>query len=428
MFDPSQVEPEIMSLAGLRQTDNPDFPELPSDILYDGTNLLINHPLLNIENLDLSSQNYALFNFPAYVAGTTYATGARIKDVGIVYDSLQDGNIGNTPASSPTFWVVVDLIGLYLEDIFRTVASETVNSVLNIKKANQNTKTLLQNLRLTNGVGGFSNTIVSEGSLVGIEVLLKRNQNISAVLNRIAFQFNQPQTDLPIYIYHSSQLDPVYETTITYNGNGGSEWKAINENLTYLSSLHDSGGVWYVMYDQDDVVGSAIKKVHNFDKPPCGYCDKREVNNFNLYSKYLYIRTVEVKTGVRNGTDMWDVSDNTYVPDNNFGMNFEFTVKCDLTEFIIQQKIVFNYAFRDMVVVKLLEQLANNARQNTIQEKVMILARNELKSSEANGMGLREVLDKQIKNTNFEISSLDDQCMPCDNKAGIRLKSAGLSR
>jgi hypothetical protein len=42
---------------------------------------------------------------PAYAAGTTYALDAYVTSAGIVYRSLQAGNIGHTPASSPTYWV-----------------------------------------------------------------------------------------------------------------------------------------------------------------------------------------------------------------------------------------------------------------------------------------------------------------------------------
>lgn len=40
----------------------------------------------------------------AYNAGTTYAIGDLVSSGGINYYSIQAGNIGNTPVSSPTFW------------------------------------------------------------------------------------------------------------------------------------------------------------------------------------------------------------------------------------------------------------------------------------------------------------------------------------
>ena len=41
----------------------------------------------------------------AYSAGTTYAQGDGVSSSGVIYLSLVNSNIGNTPASSPTYWV-----------------------------------------------------------------------------------------------------------------------------------------------------------------------------------------------------------------------------------------------------------------------------------------------------------------------------------
>jgi len=41
----------------------------------------------------------------AYNAGTNYAINAYVTSAGITYRSLQNGNLGNTPAISPAFWV-----------------------------------------------------------------------------------------------------------------------------------------------------------------------------------------------------------------------------------------------------------------------------------------------------------------------------------
>ena len=47
---------------------------------------------------------------PTYAGGTTYAINAMVTSPAssqLVYTSLQNGNIGNTPASSPTFWRLI---------------------------------------------------------------------------------------------------------------------------------------------------------------------------------------------------------------------------------------------------------------------------------------------------------------------------------
>ena len=42
--------------------------------------------------------------FPAYDATKAYAAGSFVTSSSINYESLQDQNVNNTPASSPTFW------------------------------------------------------------------------------------------------------------------------------------------------------------------------------------------------------------------------------------------------------------------------------------------------------------------------------------
>lgn len=42
-----------------------------------------------------------------YAGGTTYASGDYVTSAGATYTSLQSGNTGHTPASSPTWWLVV---------------------------------------------------------------------------------------------------------------------------------------------------------------------------------------------------------------------------------------------------------------------------------------------------------------------------------
>jgi hypothetical protein len=185
------------------------------------------------------------------------------------------------------------------------------------------------------------------------------------------------------------------------------------------------------MYDQNDLVGQAVKKQINFHLAPCGYCGAYNISTFQLYSKYLFIQSVRVKAVDRNPDNpinLWDIRKTQLVTDNNFGMNFQFTVRCDITDFIIQQKDVFQYAFRDMVTKKILEGISNSTRQNGGQEKASTMARNELMGTYAGGMGFTQKLTNQLKAVDFELSALDDLCLPCNKKGGLSYGTATLAR
>lgn len=48
------------------------------------------------------------FSFQAYDSTRSYNVGDFVSNSSVSYSSLQGGNVGNTPASSPTFWKVVN--------------------------------------------------------------------------------------------------------------------------------------------------------------------------------------------------------------------------------------------------------------------------------------------------------------------------------
>ncbi len=431
MYNNSLVIDSIRKLAGFRQTNNPDFPLLSNDLLYDGDNILIQHPLLNIENIDLAARNYSQFNFVAYAALTEYNEGDRVKYVGVVYESLADANTGNQPDTSPLLWKVVNLLSLYLEDVFRNAAEDTVNEVFVEKKLNGQTKSLLKSLRFYEGAGTMTDTVLNEGDLVGIQVQLLYKNNILAIVEQIGLQLTQPQDDFVLYLYHDSQVEPIATITLNHTKSTSFQWHDLKWKLNYLNSGYDAGGTFFIMYDQNNLVGQAVKKQFNFHLAPCGYCGAYNINTFRMYSKYVFMQAIRVKAVDRNpdnDINLWDLRKTQLITDNNFGMNFQFTVRCDVTDFIIQQKDVFQYAFRDMVTKKLLEGISNSTRQNGGQEKASTLARNELMGSFAGGMGFNQKLTNQLKAVDFELSALDDLCLPCNKKGGLSYGTATLSR
>jgi hypothetical protein len=426
MFDHSRIKTAFANLAGLRQNDNPNFGELSPSLLYTGDNVLINHPLINIENLDMTARNYGKYVFPAYAALTPYTTGQRVTYAGINYEAIQDGT-GNQPDTSPLFWKVLNLLDLFLQDIFSVAAEDTVTEVLNRKKLDGQTKTLMSSLRFYEGVGNFTDLIVNEGDLVGVQIKLLYKNNMCAVLEQIGIQLSAANPNLNFYLYHSSQLAPIATLTKTHTKVSSFQWHEALQKLHYLSADYDAGGVFFLMYDQATLVGQAIKKTHNFHLPPCGWCNINDVKAFNMYSKYLNIHSVRVKAADRNGTNMWDITKTQFTPDNNWGLNFQFTVRCDITDFLISQKDVFQYAVRDMITKKLLEVMSVTTRGNVNQSKIDVLARNELMASHAGGMGFMKQLDDQLKAVNFEFSGLDDLCMPCAKKGGLGYGTNSLS-
>lgn len=440
MFDQSIIKSQFMGLAGLRQNDNPAFPQLSSNLLYTGSNVLIEHPLINIENIDMCARNYAAYNYSAWAIETTYGEDTnqaivRVTYVGKVWRSLDDANLGNQPDTSPLFWEEVNLLSLYLEDIYGSASVEVINQVFNKKKNGGQTKTVLRTTRLYDGPGNLNDRVINDGSLVGVEILLKYNQNIIAVVEKVGLQLTELQEDedaLTLYLYHSSMVEPIATIEVEHTKQVSFQWHSTASafKLHYNNPDYEPGGIFYLMYDQNDLIGQAVKKKMNFDKRPCAGCNLGSaITTFDLYAKYFQIRSVRVSAANRNSDNdinLWNIEKTQYVPDNNFGINLELTVKCDLTNFLVQQKQVFEFAVRDMIIFKLLNAFANSTRQNHLQTKLDLLARNELQATYAGGLGFMKRLQDQIDAVNFEMADLDDTCMPCDNSVGLSFGVASL--
>ena len=63
----------------------------------------------SVTDTTLTASNVPETDYAAYAAGTTYALGDLVIVVGVnihkIYESLQAGNTGHTPATAPTFWL-----------------------------------------------------------------------------------------------------------------------------------------------------------------------------------------------------------------------------------------------------------------------------------------------------------------------------------
>lgn len=427
MFDAKRIKEEFATLVGFRQNENPDFLPLSPSLVYNGDNTLIQHPLVTIENMDMLAKNFGKYVFPTYSALTTYDIGAKVTFNSINYESLVAANLGNQPDTNPAAWQVLNLLDTFLQDVFSNAAEDTVNDVVTRKRIDTQTKTLMASKRFFEGVGNMTDMIINQDDLVGVQIKLLYRNNILAVIEQIGIQLSAAQNPVKFYIYHSSNFEPIATIQKDHTKMMSFQWHEAKLKLQYISADLDAGGVFFIMYDQSELTGQAIRKQHNFHLPPCGWCNNSDIATFNLYSKYIVMNSCRVKAADRNGINLWDITKTQYTPDTNWGLNFTMTIRCDITDFLIQNKDVFRYAMRDTVTKKLLEMMANTTRQNVAQGKVDVLARNELMASYAGGMGFMKQWEDQMKAVNFEVSALDDVCMPCNNKTGLRFGTASLS-
>lgn len=379
MFNPTTIQQCMVSLLGWRNDANPDVPQITnSELLQSDSGLIYNdfHPLLSIENI-----------------------------------------VNTLPADKT--------IDNYLAEKVASGISKGLTKVMIEKKLNESTKTLLNSSKLFDGIGRFQDTIISDGSFVGIEVEIFPSYGTKVIIDKIGLQFTQPQTNLPIYIYHTSQIDAIKVVSATTTKQNSLEWLTLSETIdfAYLSDQYDSGGMFYVGYYQDGISGQAIKKDFNWMQGPCNTC-RGGANAMKIWNERLnFVRVVpvEVESSNLNGIQMFDYTKRKYTPVNNFGMNFGVTVQCDVSDYLCEQKFVLTDLIGKQVAVDILNDMKHSTRLNRLANVSQNMIIRDLEGDrETNEPGLAIRLSNSIKAVDFDFSKIDSPCLPCNKKWGIR--------
>lgn len=89
---------------------------------------------ITINDAALLSTNVSETLYPPYDAGYSFALGDRVSVIGAdlhqVYESLQAGNVGHTPADSPAWWIYVSATNPWLMfDLSVTSQTENPDSI-----------------------------------------------------------------------------------------------------------------------------------------------------------------------------------------------------------------------------------------------------------------------------------------------------------
>ena len=153
--------------------------------------------------------------------------------------------------------------------------------------------------------------------------------------------------------------------------------------------------------------------------------------SWQAWSKYIEVHPFSVSEEAvlteDGGVSLWDIADNQYTYDNNYGLNLEVTVACDITDFIIEQKALFQDVIAKQVAVDFLKEFAYNANVRTNRHAINV-SRLDLMyeldgdSSSMKKSGLNYQLDLAFKALKVSTQGADRVCLPCKNN-GIKYRT-----
>lgn len=430
MYTLSTIQTALAGWIGIRDTKTTDIPAIDSSLTTAASGNYYDdfHPLLNTDTLYKCAPNFEAESYVPWSSATTYTTGQRVMYNGIAWQSKADANLNHTPVAG-SWWKTV--FSTWLGEKINSSIANLLNKLVTEKKLNLSTKALLENVQLFTGPGNYADTITNSGRMVGLQIDLKKINNIKVVLNYLGVQFSAIQTGFNIYLYHSSRKEAVASMSVTTTTAYKFEWKALTSGSFDLDFVNfanniDSGGSWFIAYFEDDIAGSAINKKYDFEYGPCSGCSSAadDVRIYNLWNKYVDIQPFYFLSTNLDGANLPDLDNIKYTPTTNYGLNLSLSVVPALTEIISLNKQLLTYPLGlqfayDMISWMLFNPTVRiNPERINASQQVMMYERD----GDANTEGLKQRLAKAITALAEDLSKLST--VLADNKPSpVRYKS-----
>lgn len=390
------------------------------------------HPLLTLQNMSCIAPDFNNITFPEYNSEKEYSKGNVVDYQGTQYKALQKAQ-GKQPDIESEYWVETNLFSEWLESKTKASIQKAIARYCNEKTVEGTNKPLCESRTLFDGTGRLVDTVKNKKNLVGFEIVPVRAKGVTTKINKICLQFTKAG-EYTLYLMHSSMDAPVKIIKLNKIRDNSAEWFTVDDlYLPYQSEDNDAGGSWYLCYFQSELPegSQAIRKNKDWSKEPCGSCSRRELLAWMAWSKYLEIHPFFVNEELINTKDkslhLWDVENNQYTYDNNYGLNLEVTVSCDITDFIIEQRMMFQDVIAKQVAVDMLREFAYNSNVRTNRHSINasrldILYEVDGDSSSMKKSGLSYQLDMAFKAIKLSTSEIDRVCLPCRNN-GIKYRT-----
>ena len=384
------------------------------------------HPLITIDNLLCIAPDFKSVTF-ADAENKDYKKGSIIQLEGKLYKAINDTTFSGEITDD---FMLTTPFSEWLEEKTKASIQKAVLRYINEKLIKKASKTLFENKTLFDGTGRLTSIIKNKNNVVGFEIIPIRSKGVTTKINKIGLQFTEPG-EYVIYIMHSSSLEPIYTLRLTKTKKNSFEWFQVNDvYLPYESQNNDAGGSWYICYAQSSLPENsiAIRKDKDWSKGPCKACSRSEFDAWSAWSRYIEIHPFSVNEEII-GEDfcMWDVENNMYDYNTNYGLNLDISIYCDLTDFIISQRNMFQDVIAKQLAIDMLREFAYNPNVRTNRHSINasrldILYEIDGDSSSMKKSGLSYQLEESYKALEISTEGIDRVCLPCVNN-GIKYRT-----
>ncbi len=444
MYRLKEIQDALLHVVGWEQSFNPED-SINENLTKTESGLFFQHahPLLTLDNMraimpcdwNMQYQNWNMI--------LTYRPGDKVTHNGTIWiakhrnvnvepkiSSFNDDF--NNDYNNPT-WVKYNMLSDFLERLMRNGISNVIQTFTQIKGLDKETKNLLERRTFFDGSGRIRSTLQNTHKLVGFEIIPVRSMGVTMKIEQIGLQMTGATGNIRMYLFHSSQIDPIKMFDLNFTvTNGGFQWFSLKDcYLPYISDETNAGGSWYLCYNQDELPTGmeAINMVKDWSREPCGTCTGYGLESWKEITKYLQVTPFmyNAPATFAEYPELWDVALTMYTRTQNYGLNCEITVGCDLTDFIIKEKHIFQTAIQRQVAVTALRTLAMNPDVRVNRNQVNATRLEILYELDGNTTGvcpggLGYDLKKAYEALRLDTQGIDRICLTCNNH-GVKYRT-----
>lgn len=434
MYRLKEIQDALLHVVGWEQSFDPakaindDLTQTESGLYFQGA-----HPLVTLDNIRAIVPDDFVYQYPDWNDTTEYKAGAKVKNAGKVWIATADNTAEEPSDANPDYWQPYNFVSDYIEKLTRNGIAQMVQTFTQVKGLDKETKNLLERRTFFDGAGRIRATLQNTHKLVGFEIVPVRSMGVTMKIEQIGLQMTGATGNVRMYLFHSSQIDPIKTFDLNFTvTNGGFQWFPLKDcYLPYISDATNAGGSWYLCYNQDELPAGmeAINMVKDWSREPCGTCTGYGLESWKEITKYLQVTPFmfNAPETFAEYPELWDVALTMYTTTQNYGLNCEITVGCDLTDFIVKERQIFQTVIQRQVAATALRTLAMNPDVKVNRNQVNATRLEILYELDGNTTGIRPGglgydLKKAYEALRLDTQGIDRICLTCNNH-GVKYRT-----
>lgn len=439
MYRLKEIQDALLHVVGWEQSYDPAkaidnyMTETESGLYFQGA-----HPLLTLDNMEAIMPDDWGIQYPVWDALTQWKQNKVVQygndtNGNKLFWKAKADNVGEEPTEDSLFWSKYNILSDFLERMTRNGIATAIQTFTQIKQLDKETRNLLERRTFFDGAGRIRATLQNNHKLVGFEIVPVRAMGVTAKIEKIGLQMTGGTGVVRMYLFHSSQIDPIKTLDLNFTvTNGGFQWFPLTDcYLPYISDENNAGGSWFLCYNQDELPAGmeAINVSKDWSREPCGTCNIGSVEVWRELTKYLQVTPFmyHAPETFAEYPELWDIAQTLYTRTQNYGLNCEITIGCDLTDFVISQRAIFQTVIQRQVAAIALRTLAMNPnvrvnRNQSNASRTDILYELDGNTSGVRPGGLGYDLKKAYEALRIDTQGLDRICLSCNNR-GVKYRT-----